>query len=81
MPFSTFKRRADAVQRQTQFDQGDGDGRPHADDDRLGVEHVGHACDIADHPADERIDHVQAEICRSAHRGRRSSAILLVRSS
>ena len=29
------------------------------DDDRLGVEHARHAGDVADHPPDERVDHVE----------------------
>ena len=59
MPRSTFERRAHAGQRQAELDQRDRDGRPHADDDRLGVEHPRHRGDVAEHPADERVDHLE----------------------
>src|SRR5262249_50723866 len=36
-------------ERQTELDQRDGDGGPHADDNRLGVEHARHGGDVADH--------------------------------
>src|SRR6185436_10944239 len=49
------QRGADAAQRHTQLHERDGDGRTHADDDRLGIEHAGHPGDVAQHAADERV--------------------------
>ena len=59
MPRSTFERGLHARQRQSQFDQGDGDRRPHADDHRLGIEHARHRGDVVEHPADEAVDDLQ----------------------
>src|SRR5262249_21399079 len=50
---------ANARQRQTELDERDGDGRAHADDDRLGVEHPRHRGDVADHAPDERVDDLE----------------------
>jgi hypothetical protein len=33
--------------------------RPHSDDDGLRIEHARHRGEVADHPADERVDHVE----------------------
>src|SRR5690606_24688276 len=53
------ERSADALQRQPQLDQRDGDGRLHADDDGLGIHDARKAGNRTDHPSDERIDHIQ----------------------
>src|SRR5205823_589524 len=58
-PLLDIQRRANTGQRESQFHQRDGDRRPHADDDGLRVEDARHARDVADHPPDERVDHVE----------------------
>src|SRR5690349_17354559 len=49
----------DAGQREAQLDERDRDGRLHADQDGGRVEDAGHARDVGDHAADERVDHLQ----------------------
>src|SRR5688500_11977315 len=51
--------RVHAGQGEAQLDEGDRDGRAHADDDRAGVEDAGHGGDVGDHAADERVDHLE----------------------
>src|SRR3954469_970190 len=53
------QRRANAGQLQPELHQRDGDGRAHADDDRLRIEDARHRGDVAEHPAHERVDHFQ----------------------
>ena len=53
------QRRADTLKGQAELDERDGNGRTHPDDDGVGVEHAGHRGDVGDHPADERIHHLQ----------------------
>ncbi len=50
---------ADARQRQSKLDQGDGDRGLHADDHGLRIEDAGHGRDVAEHAADEGVDHLQ----------------------
>ena len=59
MPSSTLSAVRMPGQRQPQLDQGDRHRRPHADDDRLGVQHPGDRRDGGQRPADERVDDVQ----------------------
>ena len=59
MPLLDVQRGAHAFERQPELDQRDGDGGLHADDDRLRVEHARHRGDVADHAADEGVDHVE----------------------
>jgi hypothetical protein len=54
-PLVDVQARPNARQGQAQLHQRDGDGGPHADHDRLGVEDARHRGDVADHAADERI--------------------------
>ena len=56
-----------------ELDQRDRDGGPHADDDGLGVEDARHRGDVAEHAADERIDHLERRnVDQHALRARRS---------
>src|SRR5687768_13389994 len=48
-----------AGQRKAELDEGDGDGRLHADDHRLRIEHAGHGRRVGQHAADEGVDDVQ----------------------
>src|SRR6202012_5421641 len=49
----------DAGQRQTELDQRDRHRRPHADDDRFGIEDTRDGGDIIEHSADEAVDDFQ----------------------
>ena len=42
-----------------QFHQSDGDRRPHPDHHGFRVQNARHGSDIAQHPADERVHHVE----------------------
>src|SRR4029453_5576371 len=54
-----IQRSAYAGHGQSQLDEGNRDGRAHADDDRLGIEHPRHRGNVAEHPADERVDDLE----------------------
>jgi hypothetical protein len=55
-----IERGAHPRERQPELHERDGDRRPHADDHRFGIEHARHRGNVAQHPADERIDHLES---------------------
>ena len=84
-PRSTLSAVRTPGQRQPELDERDRDRRPHADDDRLGVEHARHRRDVAEHAADERVDDLErrdvdqhaARACAATIRSVRSSCSVM----
>src|SRR5262249_16611038 len=54
-----IERRSHTLEPQSQFNECNRDGRLHSNHYRLCIQHAGHGRDIADHPADEGVNHLQ----------------------